>query len=37
MLYLDRVVSVKQTVNKQSPTMSTWTNEDIKCIMEDKY
>ena len=37
MLYLDKVVFIKWTLNKQFPMMSTWTNEDIKRRIEDEY
>ena len=37
MLYLDRVVFIKGTVQRQFPTMLTWTNEDIKRRIEAEY
>ena len=37
MLYLERVVLIDRTVQRQFPTMSTWTNEGIKRRIEAEY
>jgi len=37
MLYLDRVVFIERTVERQFPAMPTWTNANIKSRIEAKY
>ena len=36
MFYLDKVLFMKRTVSREFPTMSTWTNEDIKKRVENE-
>ena len=36
MLYLDIIIFIKRTLKREFHMMSTWTNEDIKKMVEDE-